>query len=282
MSFPKHHHFVPEMILNGFTDDAGWLHWCRLNEHPIAIRPARASELFYKKHLYSTVSEAGIKDPAMERQLSGLESAAAEVVSEMIEEARAGRPATFSAAQKHVWYLFLLMQWRRTPETQRAVASDAEVMEMLDEALEELRTELPTRRDKIDALATPEAKARILRNVRVNALGQLSINVMQVLERRGITVLRIQNPKKKFVVGSRPVVKITPRGHTDLNDPIVEMWLPVASDIAAGVGNAEGGVNLLFLSDDAPIRQLNSAVAAQSSIIAAASPALVRSLANAR
>lgn len=34
MSVPKRHHYVPQMILNGFTDSDGWLHWCRLRERP--------------------------------------------------------------------------------------------------------------------------------------------------------------------------------------------------------------------------------------------------------
>jgi len=60
------------LILNGFADEAGWLQWCRYSEHPITVRRARPSELFYKKHLYSTVSEFWIKDPTMERHLSVL------------------------------------------------------------------------------------------------------------------------------------------------------------------------------------------------------------------
>jgi hypothetical protein len=218
----------------------------------------------------------------MEMRLSVLETKAAEVVGEIIAAARANKAATLSAAQKHIWYLFFLMQWRRNPETQRAVVSDADAMQMLDQIIEDTWTLLPTRRDEIEALATPKGKERILRNVRVDVLKQLSGNVMDVLERRGITILRITTPGKRFIVGSNPIVKFTPNGHTNLNDPLVEMWLPIASDVAAGVGRGDGEVGLLFLDNHAPVRQLNSAIAGQSSIIAAASATLIRSLANPR
>ena len=62
------------MILNGFTDTDGWLHWCRHRESPDKIHRARPAEVFHKNHLYSTQSESGIKDPAMERTLAVLES----------------------------------------------------------------------------------------------------------------------------------------------------------------------------------------------------------------
>lgn len=282
MSVPKRHHFVPQMILNGFTDPDGWLHWCRHREQPATIRRARPAELFHKNHLYSTLSESGIKDPAMEHALSVLESEAVGVVQSILGQARKDELPVLSPEQKRIWYLFFLMQWRRTPENQRANTSDAEAQRMIEEILDRLRTAAPHRLAEIERLATPEAKARTVRNVRVQTLVQFSAEVMDVLERRGIGVLRITRPDKSFVIGSRPVVKLTMPGRTDLNDPAVEMWIPIASDMAVGVGQGNGAVSLHYLADERPIRQLNLAIASQSTTIAAGSPALVRSLANAR
>ena len=91
-------------------------------------------------------------------------------MSEIVAAARDGRLPDLSPEQKRVWYLFFLMQWRRTPETERSVASDAELSTMLDEALAELGTLVPDRKADIEALSTTEAKARIMRNVRVDNL----------------------------------------------------------------------------------------------------------------
>ncbi|RVD67160.1 hypothetical protein EN751_38275 [Mesorhizobium sp. M4A.F.Ca.ET.029.04.2.1] len=105
---------------------------------------------------------------------------------------------------------------------------------------------------------------------------------MRVLERRGIAILRIVQPKKSFIVGSRPVVKLTAPNRTDLNDPTVEMWLPIASDVAVGAGQGDGKISLHDTVDERPVRQLNIAIAGQSGTIAAGSAALVKSIANAR
>ena len=282
MSVPKRHHFVPQMILNGFTDPDGWLHWCRHHEKPTTIRRARPAELFHKNHLYSTLSESGIKDAAMEHALSVIESEAVGVVQSILQQAREGALPVLSPEHKRIWYLFFLMQWRRTPENQHANTSDADALRMVEEILDRLRTAAPHRRAEIERLATPEAKARTVRNVRVQTLVQFSAEVMDVLERRGIGVLRITKPDKSFIIGSRPVVKLTTPGRTDLNDPAVEMWLPIASDVAVGVGQGNGAVSLHYVADERPIRQLNLAIMSQSSTIAAGSATLVRSLASAR
>lgn len=282
MSVPKRHHYVPQMILNGFTDPEGWLYWCRHREEPDKVRRARPAELFHKNHLYSTLSASGIKNPTMEHALSLLESEAVGVVHAILGSARMGKVPVLSPEQKRIWYLFFLMQWRRTPETQRSNTSDTEALRMVEDILDELRVAAPHRLAQIEKLATPEAKARTVRNVRVQTLEQVSPQVMSVLERRGIAVLRIANPNKSFIIGSRPVVKLTMPGRTDLNDTAVEMWLPIASDISVGVGTGDGGVSLHLAVDVATVRQLNEAIAKQSGTIAAGSATLVRSIANAR
>lgn len=282
MSVPKRHHFVPQMILNGFTDPEGWLHWCRHLEDRTLIRPARPAELFLQNHLYSMLSASGVKDPAMERFLAVLESEAAGIVQSIIQQTRRGIVPALSDEQKQIWYFFFLMQWRRTPETQRSNMSDDEAMWMIDESIERLRLALPDRIDEVEALALPDAKARIVRNVRIETLVQFSAEVMGVLVRRGIGVLHIRRARKSFIIGSRPVVKLTMPGRTDLNDTGVEMWLPIASDIAVGVGLGGGSVTLHHLDSERPIRQLNLAIAGQSGTIAAGSKELVRSIAHHR
>ena len=218
----------------------------------------------------------------METALSALESKAVGVVDAIIASARQDKVPMLSKEQIQVWHTFFLIQWRRTPENQRACITDEEAELMIDQTLEDLRTAFPNRIAEIENYATPEAKARTIRNVRVQSLLQFRANVMGVLERRGIAILRICQSSKQFIVGSRPVVKLTPRGLTDLSDPAVEMWLPVAADIAVGVGAGDGGITLLQTYDQSPVRQLNLAIAKQSETIAAGSAALVNSIANPR
>ena len=267
------------MLLNGFVDPKGWLHWCQLADPARRVRKARPSELFVKKHLYSIVSAAGDKDPSIELGLAKLESDAVPVVQKIIDAARSGYCPDLSLEEKRLWYLFFAMQWRRTPETQQAVATDADILAMFDEAVARLHAALPERRDEIAALDTPEGRQRTLRNVRTETLATFGVDVLKILEQRGITILRITRPHKGFIIGSRAVVKLTVAGQSDLRNPTVELWLPIASDIAVGAGRGKGTITLLELADQNPIRQLNLAIASQSRIIAGASAALIRSLA---
>jgi len=268
------------MLLNGFTDADGWLHWCRLDQPDIVVRPARPLELFQKKHLYSIITAGGGKDPSIEIGLSKLETDTVPVLQQIADSARANQVPELSDYQKSIWYQFFSMQWRRTPETQQISASDEDIAAMFDDSVQNLRKVFPERTAEIDALDTPAGRERTIRNVRAQSLTRFSESVIGVLQRRGITILRIRKPNKSFIVGSRPVVKLTVAGQSDLTNPIVEMWLPIASDIAVGVGNGTGATSLLFLDDERPIRQLNLAIAQQSRIIAARSPQLVTSIAS--
>lgn len=278
---PKRHHYVPQMLLDGFADADGWLHWCRLDIDDKIVRPARPLELFQRKHLYSILSEAGEKDPDIELRLSRMESDTGPVIRRIVESVRAGRIPELAPAEKHIWYNFFHMQWRRTPEAQQSAASDEDMAQIFDETVEDLRSAFPERRAEIDALDTPANRARSIRNARAESVFGSNENVIDVLERRDISILRITKPGKSFIVGSRPVVKLSVAGQSDLSNPIVEMWLPIAADIAIGVGDATGRTTL-YPVDAQGVRRLNIAKAMQSRVIAGRSPQLVRSIATRR
>ncbi|WP_284946747.1 DUF4238 domain-containing protein [Acidisoma cladoniae] len=283
MAHPKRHHYVPEFILKGFADQRGYLRWARRLEggHPkFGQSPPR--DMFVESHLYSSESDDGVRDASMELSLAELETEASVVVSNMIVATRSGRCPTLTARERDVWYRFLLTQWLRVPESQEAAISEAEAYLMLDNMLSELRGIFPDSNRKLDALSTPEAKSRMIRNVRIDALGRPRQHLVAMLEHRGIAILHIEKRNKQFIIGSRPVVKLTLPGRTNLNDSSVEMWFPIASDIAVGVGQGGGRVSLHPVSRDSFIRHLNMSIARQISIIAASSEKLVRSIATPR
>ncbi|MEN3149559.1 hypothetical protein ABCW43_19845 [Neorhizobium sp. IRAMC:178] len=85
------------------------------------------------------------------------------------------------------------------------------------------------------------------------------------------------NPKKSFVLGSRPVVKLTPPESNDLRDPRVELWLAIALDIMVGVGPPEQHEIIVDISDK-NVRLINESVLVQSSQIVGRSKELIASL----
>ncbi|MDF2797436.1 MAG: hypothetical protein K0R85_180 [Devosia sp.] len=122
---------------------------------------------------------------------------------------------------------------------------------------------------------------RMNRNAMIGSLASSGENVLKVLGGRGLAIIRTTKLTKSFVLGSRPVVKLTPPGTTELSDHSVEMWLPVAPDVAVGVGR-EPGEELLFDAPDRFVRGLNEAVLEQSSMLVARSEDLLKSLCRLR
>jgi hypothetical protein len=132
--------------------------------------------------------------------------------------------------------------------------------------------------DERNNLLNPVALKRMRRNVRVATLKTESENALDVIGARGLVIGKVDGSKKSFVLGSRPVVKLTLPGITDLRDLRVEMWLPVAADVIVGVGLYDKK-EILVPFNTKQVRSQNEASSKQSSQIVGRSSALVRSLA---
>ncbi len=278
MSTPKRHHYIPRMLLKNFVDRDHNLHWSFTDDRR-GLKKARVEGVFVERHLYSVIGRDGDRDPAIEAELSRIEGDAAKVLDTILTAARAGRPPDLSTQEKSVWYRFFLVQWRRTPELQQSVASDAVLGALFDSAIELVLTKFPERADEVKEF-TPAERARMIHNIRTEIVLETKPNVEKLLEERGIMIMRIERDDKAFVIGSRPVVVFNGSESNGLHDPNSEMWLPVASDIAIGPGT--GGVKLGFLAADSAIRTMNREITCQSSVIAGCSPDLIRSLTSTR
>lgn len=280
MNLPKRHHYVPELLLKRFVDDAGWLHHYDKRRHDLGVRRSRPRELFFENHLYSEIDASGAKDPSLEHELARIEAIAEPLIERIVASARIGETPGVSIRELEAWAHFFQLQWKRVPDTRHRTVSPTEALDMINETLRDARRLFPNRAAEVDELSTPEAKARIIRNARIGSLRHRSREAISILLQRGLAILRITHPRKQFITGSSPVVKLTIQGRSNLADPRVEMWMPLAPDVAIGVGT--GGEKLLTLDKGAPVRLLNSAIAETGVAIAGASSALISSLANPR
>jgi len=104
-----------------------------------------------------------------------------------------------------------------------------------------------------------------------------SDDILSVIAGRGLAVVRIPHPKKSFVLGSRPVLKLTPPETNDLSDPRVELFLAIAPDVMVGVGPLDQGEVIVDISDK-NVRLTNESVCTQSSQITGRSKELIASL----
>jgi hypothetical protein len=278
MSDPKRHHFVPEMLLQRFVDARGRLYVFDRERPELGIRDPIPAEVLLQRHLYSTVDPNGAKRPDFERELGELETRAAPVIERLLAAARTARTPRLTSAERDIWDEFFSMQWRRVPDAQRLSPILADAESTVRDLLAVASSRYPHRADEIERLSSAHEVRRIARNARVDALRRPAGRVRAALASRGIAIVHIIPAQKSFIIGSFPVVKLTRPGRTDLRDHDVEMWLPIAPDVAVGVGTHAGTERYIPTVDQAHIRHLNEAIASQSRVIVGRSHTLIESI----
>ncbi len=277
-SGPKRHHFVPKMLQKQFTNVEGGL-WTFDHRRPAkGVWCGKMDALLLQGHLYSHVREDGSKETELESWFSQLESETAPIVEKIIMQARTWKQPGLTNTERECWDFFFYQQFRRVPDLYDSLLTaeqhKVQVEKFLDEFDRNVRPLTHTeRRDLLD----PKTLARAYRNLRVSSLKTGSDNVLSVIAGRGLAVVRIPNPKKSFVLGSRPVLKLTPPQTTDLSDPRVELWLAIAPDVMVGVGPLDQGEVIVDISDK-NVRLMNESICTQSSQIVGRSKELIASL----
>ena len=269
------------MLLKRFADEDGWLHAFRsVASNPKVFRQ-RPEELFKKRDLYATQAADGRTERGMETALARFEDESEKVVTRIVEAARVGATPGLTQDEETTWLLFLFLQWKRVPDLHLTVTTAEEADTLLDAIFAEARERFPDRGAELDRLSQPSERARTIRNARVDGLRGVSFEVFGAMRSRGLGIVRVRRADKRFIVGSRPVVKLTHLGKTNLRHPECELWLPVASDVMVGLGRGQGTETLVDCSPD-NVRYINLAIAKQSTMFASGSAPLTRSLANNR
>lgn len=268
-------------LLKRFTDDDGWLHAYRPADPEPKVFRKRPEELFKKRDLYATKTPDGRAERGMETALSRFEGESELVMARIVEAARAGARPSLCADELTTWLRFFFLQWKRVPDLHLTVTTPEDADALLDEIFAEARELFPDHGAELDRLSQPAERARAIKNARVDGLRGMSVEVFEAMQSRGLGIVRITRADKRFIVGSRPVVKLTHPGKTSLRHPECELWLPIASDVMVGLGRGKGTETLVDCTPD-NIRHINLAIAQQSTMFASGSTALTQSLANPR
>jgi hypothetical protein len=271
-NIPKFQHFISQMQLKRFTAEDGRLYV--FDKRVGKVLHSAPDNLFGQNHLYTTEDMDGEKDTALEVWFSSLESRASPVLDKIIAAARANRCPQLTTDEKQAWDLFFYMQWKRVPDVHRALASKAETDAIIDSSLQTLRKIYPDRLGEINELDTPIQRKRLAQGGLIRGIQIVGKAVLPALGQRGLAILKITASSENFAIGSLPVVRM--RGN--LNDPNVEAWLPIASDVAVGVGQERGKETLVGVHDPAVIQQFNRTTATQGTTFAARSRILIEGL----
>ncbi len=274
MSTPKRHHYIPQMLLHRFTDEDGKLYFFDKRSSNGVMR-STPQNIFLERHLYTQYEEHGKKDVSVEMSLAVLEGQANQIIGKIVNAARSGKRPGLTCLEKRTWDKFFRQQWRRLPSMRDRVSDPTLISKVLNNFEDKYQPLTPDERDKFNS---PQEQSRLLKNAWVGAIGMPGGELLQVLGEKGLCVAVIQYPKKSFVIGSTPIIKITPPGHTHLADPVVEALFPIAYDVIVTHGLPRGEEKLVNEIDAAHIRQLNEAMFKQSTVIAGNSRKLIKSL----
>lgn len=154
--------------------------------------------------------------------------------------------------------------------------------QFLDERLEELAPVLAKLPDSEQAkVRDPSWRERVRHNVAAQLVTQPLQLVQHTLSNMGLAIAVIRKPNKSFIIGSHPIIRCEPTGGGNLGTPGVEMWFPVAKDVAISPLPERGPVLVLDSIPDADLRRLNLSIFKQSREIGGCSKELIESLVGA-
>jgi len=281
---PKRQHFIAQMLLQRFADEEGKLLFFSKQFPAKGVLCTTPGNLFCQTHIYTARDKNGVTDVRLERSYARLESLANAVIEKIVTSARAGRAPLLTAEERDIWALFFYNQWKRAPDFHRKFLETEKFESQLKQATAafEANVRRLTPDEKCD-LRNPQWLERVKQNAMIHALTPTSPTILAVLKEKGLGIATIRKPGNSFVIGSFPVVKLAHPGGPHPADPAVEMWLPVAHDVAVSPAPLQSPAELLVeIHDDSPVRHINAAIFSQSTAIAGRSQKLIASLVRSR
>ncbi len=274
MSIPKRHHYIAQMHSKRFADPNGILYVFDKRFPHTGVQKRTPRNLFVEGDFYTQFDDKGNKDVSVETEfLAPLEGKASPVIERIVSAARRGDPPNLSPDEKDVWVRFSYNQFVRVPEKREKYKE--EILEEIRNEIDFIRQFRPFTDRELSILDDEERLERLWRNSSVQNARVTSVKVAGVLseKRIGVAVIRNPKPKRSFVIGSNPVVKMSNPGRSHLADPTVEVWLPLARDVA--VSPCPGERDKVVSANDRHIRAINTSVFKQSTVIAGCSRELI-------
>ena len=283
MTEPKHPHYIPQLLARRFTDDRGKLH-CFRKGATSEIFCTTPEKVFRKKDLHTTYNKQGEKDNSVETTLSKIESDAAPVIEKIVNAVRNRYQLSLTKIEKEAWDKFLCCQAGRLPEALEMLENSRDEFKckLEQSALNDLgrpltdygRNYLNYRLNQPDTIR--EAWAKSLK-LRAESAGDL----LRVLGNKSLGIGIVGSPRKSFIIGSNPIIKIVPSGF-DLSHPSAELLLPISHDVVVSACSLSGERSSVVEITSDRVRQINEYVFRSSDMIAGRSYDLIKSLSHTR
>ena len=278
MRKPKRHHYTPQMLSKRFADPDGILYVFDKRFPHKGVQKRTPRNLFVEGDLYTQFDDKGAGDVSVETEfLAPLEGKASPVIEKIVSGARRGDTPNLSPDEKDIWVMFAYVQLKRVPEKRDTFKED--VFQKVFRKIDFIGQFRPFSDSELAILNDEETLERLWRNSSIHSVRmRFEKGVVDVLteKRIGVAVIRKPKPKRSFVIGSNPVVKMSHPERSHLADPRVELWLPIARDMA--ISPCPGESDRVISVNDRHIRAINRSVFQQSTVIAGCARELIETL----
>lgn len=228
----KIHHFLPQTLQRPFRNDEGKIWYSESDNEGKFCKPElRNTSSTFKIRDYYTTVENGVLSDKIETEFYGvLDDFLANFLTEVHEVLNNGKTpdvsgGALSSIRKVLYHLII-----RTPdfvkkyddttigkEVIEATISDAEEAGLQDEKVAVLKADL-----------TDSTKVRNLgRSVRAQGQASQSILVEEALKDFDVR-FAVSRGKHSFILASQCAYRIGNGGHNGLNNPKMEIWMPIS------------------------------------------------------
>lgn len=201
------------------------------------------------------------------------------MLDRIVAEARQGRLAAVSNADREALADILVAQIRRSPDAFNSITAKWDFDAVIADRLAEWEAAGRSVRDVDRAdLLSGKFVVQTRRNLLAQTVAEPLLRVSEGVLRRGFIVGVLPKPNRSFLMGSALLVRFKGRitrrdGFLDLT---MEAWMPIARDVAL-CSYGERGNERIMEVEDVGLRKINGLLSRQSTVTASASRELVAS-----
>jgi hypothetical protein len=129
--------------------------------------------------------------------------------------------------------LLLHLSTEASPDFFNAISDNEVTPERIDAVLDRYGATVgPVPEDIREQFKSKEFFEHLKQNALVGSLGDPAPIVEQALRGRGLALAVLDRENRSFILGSNPMARLGTRNGSSLANPEVELWLPIARDVA--------------------------------------------------
>ena len=271
------HHYIPQWLLRNFRDSHGKIYGFVKSNAAGGVFVTTPKKLMVENDLYTLFGKSGTERQAAEEWFARHEAHAKDVADKIISAVRNDALPRLTPEEKSICHQFHCTTWVRTPDIaaeQDEAFGPFDNDAFLEWCAQECKWGAHDMAIARDFLNNPD-NARMTKHDShvMGVAAPPTPNVIKELEVRGLRIARIAKSSKSFVIGSYALALAKYRGES-------HAWLPLSHDVAVEPYGPAGTETLVELDQDHIVRSINEASFRHSSIVAARSEKLLRSLAD--